>query len=333
MQRAARKYLVIMQLTSLCVLPQLFAQSIEDANLLIKRGHDRWVKGEYNEAIKDYTEAIKLAPGNAYTFHSRGVAFRDSGALDKAIADFTEAVKLDPQYAQGHHSRGITWLDKGEIEKGIADFDEAIRLDPEAAELWYSRALARMAQGEDDKAIADFNATLRLNPKHVWALGNRGVAWNNKGDYDKAIADYTDAIRLSSKYAPNYNNRGWSWWLKGEWDKAIADYRKAIELAPDFGLAHNNLARLLATCPDPDYRDGKEAYRHARRACELAEWKSCGWIDTLAAAYAECSDYPQAVKCQTTAVDLAPEGLKSAFRARLELYKAKKPYREESPAG
>jgi len=53
---------------------------------------------------------------------------------------------------------------------------------------------------------------------------------------------------------------------------AIADCGKAIELKPYYAEAYNNLAWILATCPDARYRDGTEAVRSARRGCRLAGW-------------------------------------------------------------
>jgi hypothetical protein len=92
--------------------------------------------------------------------------------------------------------------------------------------------------------------------------------------------------------------------------------------------AYNQLAWIMATCPDPRYRNAREAVAHGTKACELRAWKSWGYIDTLAAAYAEAGDFEQAVKWQTKAVELAGKNDKQAVREHLELYKAGKPYRE-----
>src|SRR5205814_2297019 len=55
-----------------------------------------------------------------------------------------------------------------------------------------------------------------------------------------------------------------------QWDKAIAAYSKAIELEPKCAGAHNNLAWLLAMCPDVTVRDSGRAVELARKAVELA---------------------------------------------------------------
>ena len=50
--------------------------------------------------------------------------------FDRAIADFTEAIRLDPNPDLAYQWRGDAYSDKGEYDKAIADYTESIRLDP-----------------------------------------------------------------------------------------------------------------------------------------------------------------------------------------------------------
>ena len=155
------------------------------------------------------------------------------------------------------------------------------------------------------------------------------MAWYTKKEYDKAIADCNKAIRLDPKNGWTYNLRGSAWDAKKEYDKAIADYSEAIRLDPKDALAHRNLARLWATCPERKYRDGKMAVESAIHACELSEWKTAENLDTLAAAYAELGDFAKAVEWQEKAIKTLPEECRKGGEERLKLYKDKKPYRKE----
>ena len=98
-------------------------------------------------------------------------------------------------------------------------------------------------------------------------------------------------------------------------------------------LAHNNLAWLLATCPDARYRDGTRAVVLANRACVLTASEDPVYLDTLAAAYAEAGEFAMAVKWQQEALVLTRDAkAREKSQARVALYQAKTPYREGPPA-
>jgi tetratricopeptide (TPR) repeat protein len=195
---------------------------------------------------------------------------------------------------------------------------------------YFYRGGAYYHKAEYDAAIFYFSKAIEINPKDAKAYNNRGIAYYNKGEYDRAISDYTKAIEINPGYAMAYINRGVSYNNKGEYERAISDYTKAIEINPRYAATYNDVAWLLATCPDGKYRDGRKAVENATRACELSQWAVPALLDTLAAAYAEVGEFKQAVKWQSKAIELtADENDKAAMQSHLKLYKAGKPYREE----
>ena len=56
------------------------------------------------------------------------------GEYDQAIADYTRALKLRPNIAWSHYGRGVAELRKGMKDQGHADIDAAIKLQPHIAE-------------------------------------------------------------------------------------------------------------------------------------------------------------------------------------------------------
>lgn len=104
---------------------------------------------------------------------------------------------------------------------------------------------------------------------------------------------------------------------------------KAVELNGEDSHAHNNLAWLLATCPDEPLRDGELALQHANKACELTGFDTWYCLGTLAAACAEASDFEEAVHWAKESLRRAPESEKAGCKDRLRLYKEAKPCREK----
>jgi len=63
-------------------------------------------------------------------YDNRGVEYRKIGQYDRAIADYSEAIRLDPNYAKAFNNRGDAYRDKGEYDRATADYNQAIGLNP-----------------------------------------------------------------------------------------------------------------------------------------------------------------------------------------------------------
>jgi tetratricopeptide (TPR) repeat protein len=177
--------------------------------------------------------ATSVALDDAIAAYNRGVEYSGKGDYDQAMAQFTEAIGIDANYTNAYNNRGVAYYKKGDYDKAIADYTAAIGLAPDYSNAYYNRGNAYFAKGDMDKAIADHAEAIRSNPNHADAYNNRGVAFSGKGDYDRAIADYTQAIRINPNHAKAYYNRGVRYSGAGDYDKAIADYTQAIRLDPN----------------------------------------------------------------------------------------------------
>jgi tetratricopeptide (TPR) repeat protein len=182
---------------------------------------------------------------------------------------------------------------------------------------------------ELDRAIKDFEEAIRLQPQLARAYGGRAGVYFYRKDYDRAIEDYNHWVRLEPKSAHAYSSRAFAFSKKKDYEHAAADFQEAVRIGVDDPASYNNLAWILATCSNAKQRDGKKAVEYAKKACELTRWKDWNLISTLAAAYAESGDFDNAVKTESKANELAPANEKAALTKRLDLYKSKKPYRDE----
>jgi tetratricopeptide (TPR) repeat protein len=59
----------------------------------------------------------------AAAYNNRGVAYRLKTEYDKAIDDFDEAIKLRPNYPNAFNNRGVAYRNKGDLEHALADYD------------------------------------------------------------------------------------------------------------------------------------------------------------------------------------------------------------------
>jgi tetratricopeptide (TPR) repeat protein len=102
----------------------------------------------------------------------RALAWLSKEDFDKAIADFDESIRVEPGCSQAFAGRGNACMGTGDGAKAIADLDEAIRLDPDDEATYAARGLVWNAAYDFDKAIADFGEAIRVQPN-----GNRLGQW------------------------------------------------------------------------------------------------------------------------------------------------------------
>jgi tetratricopeptide (TPR) repeat protein len=185
------------------------------------------------------TQAIAQKQNLLYVFWGRGTFYRAQGEFDKAINDFDDAVRLDPKNITALILRGSTWQAKGEYDKALADFNEAVRLAPKKSDGYFNRSGAWHVMGEYDKAIADCEEVIKLEPRFALAYNQR--AWiratcpNEKyRDGAKAVDDATKACDLTEWEMPKYlDTLAAAYAEAGQFGKAVEWLEKAIDLASD----------------------------------------------------------------------------------------------------
>ncbi|NET26390.1 tetratricopeptide repeat protein [Okeania sp. SIO1I7] len=134
---------------------------------------------------------------DAKDYYNRGNVYRNQGEYEKAITEFNQAIRLNPKFAEPYYGRGGVYFDQGKYEKAIADYSESIRLkNPSLWLLHNNRGLVYFNQGKYEKAIADYNQAIRLEPKYAAPYYNRGLIYKRNKDIEKAISDFEKAADL-----------------------------------------------------------------------------------------------------------------------------------------
>ena len=133
----------------------------------------------------------------AEDYDSRGAAYVARGQVEEGVADYSQAIALNPNDAIAYKDRGGAYRAKGLYDQAVADYSQAIALTPSDAGAYVGRGDVYKAKGVYDQAIADYTHAIALYPSYPMAFGDRGSAYEAKGLRDQAIADYRAALNLS----------------------------------------------------------------------------------------------------------------------------------------
>jgi formylglycine-generating enzyme required for sulfatase activity/lipoprotein NlpI len=183
------------------------------------RGNAYTGKGEYELAIQDYDESIKLNPNYAKPLNNRGVVYQKERHYDLALKDFNAAIDIDPNYADAFANRAELYQKNGDYPSALKDFDKAIQLQPAQPTLgvvWNERCWTRAIVGELQDALTDCNEAIRLAPNLAAAFDSRGFTYLKLGRWNLAIADFNSALRLDPKLPSSLFGRGFAKLQRGD---------------------------------------------------------------------------------------------------------------------
>ncbi|MGA3170810.1 MAG: tetratricopeptide repeat protein [Chthoniobacteraceae bacterium] len=144
---------------------------------------------------------IDINPNNADAYYIKGNAYSDEKEYDDALRTYTEAIRLKPWNANFYHQRGMAYLNTHDLGDAIDDFSRAIQLNPKSDAEYASRGYSYAENHDYDKAVADYTQAIQINPRVGGYYLQRGLAYAQLGDKDKAKADMKIAEQL--KAMPN----------------------------------------------------------------------------------------------------------------------------------
>lgn len=260
-----------------------------------------------NRAV-NIPEFVNIARGGMLSIATPAVEFyrlydlaydlTEKGLIDEAIAAWNRALELEPRDGKALNNLGGLLLRQGRFDEAERLLRHAIESDPDVASAYDNLALIISRKGAISEAVSLWNKAIELDPLSLEARTNLAGALLMLGRHAGAVLQLREALRIDSTRLPVLTNLAW----------------------------------VLATCPDPTVRHGKEATGLARKAVELSKATDLIALDALAAAYAETGLFADAVRTIHFAITLTSNSvdpqLTADLNARLALYKSRRPYRE-----
>jgi serine/threonine protein kinase len=155
-------------------------------------------RGAYADAVPYFTKAIATNP-DYRAYFGRGGAYQRMEQPEEAIADYSQAIRFKPDSAMAYHDRAVCEARLNRNDSAFADYNRALELAPDNPRTWNGRGVIYLRRKEYEKAVPDFTEAIRLQPDFMQGYENRATAKKALRDLAGATADLNQATALKQK--------------------------------------------------------------------------------------------------------------------------------------
>jgi hypothetical protein len=143
----------------------------------------------------------------AEIYANRAKAWHANAQFNAAIGDFDQALRLAPQKVEALQGRCMSRAVVGQLLQALADCDQALKIRPDDIASLEARGFTHRKMRAFDRSIADYDAVLQREPKRAAALFGRGAARLDAGDQG-GILDIKEAKLVQSDVAQQFARYG-----------------------------------------------------------------------------------------------------------------------------
>ncbi|GAB3203324.1 tetratricopeptide (TPR) repeat protein [Pontibacter aydingkolensis] len=217
-------------------------------------------KGEYEDALKEYTEAIRKDPNFTQALRERAALYTllsysqknindKNRQLREAHADYSVLISNNPNIAEHYKLRSTTRIQLNELNDALSDLEQAIKLDPKNATRYYDKAIFLIDNKEDlVGAYSSLSTAIDLDSTYAQAYFKRGfIEHKHFTDVSKAAKDFSKALKYELSdfdkgtikiLSETHYKEGNQLYLTNDYKAAVSEYDNAITINPENAYAH-----------------------------------------------------------------------------------------------
>ena len=160
-----------------------------------RRRYDRRIPLQQPKTSKTTTYSAAI-PRTAKDFYARGTIRAQAKEYRQAIKDYTQAIKLDSGFIDAYLKRCEMRYKLGDHQGVLNDCYEVFNIDPTVAKAHYYQGRARYSLGYIQPAIDSYNLAIARDQKYPQAYYYRAMAYKDLNAIASAVEDFTKAARL-----------------------------------------------------------------------------------------------------------------------------------------
>ncbi len=170
-----------------------------DREGVVYLAYDLYYLNHYDEALALVMKYEQILPDDKDLPLVAGNIHAHNGQLNEALNDYTQALKNDPKMAPGYVDRGFVLNDLRGAAKAVKDFQTALQLQPDYGEAHLGLAYSDLQLHRPKPALNQLEIAQKiLGKSHAWHLA-RAEAFRQEQDFSRAEPEY----KIALQEAPN----------------------------------------------------------------------------------------------------------------------------------
>ncbi|MCA9260570.1 MAG: tetratricopeptide repeat protein, partial [Planctomycetales bacterium] len=186
-----------------------------------------------DKALRDFAQALELAPDDSSFLLSRAVYLRERQELEQALADVEIVLQDEPDAPAALLLKGELLQEAGRLDEALATFDRLSKSQPKLLEAYQHRGEIYRAQGEFKKAVKEFTMVLQLRPGVILTLLHRAEAHLLDGDNAGALADVEAALAQQPGLVAGHRLRAQALVNNERFAEAIDEMQALVKALPE----------------------------------------------------------------------------------------------------
>jgi len=177
--------------------------------------------------LTDIIEKNEPVPYISRAYGNRGNYFLNNGMINEAIADFTEALKVKPDDGQSYYNRAITLIKVSRWQEALADLDSSIKYNPKFALSYSNMAFIRYNLKDYNGALEAANKCITIKSDLPEVYNIRAAVYFSLNNLPGAEEDLNKALSLKKDFSDAYKNRGILYMNTNRKAQACSDFQNA----------------------------------------------------------------------------------------------------------
>ena len=170
-------------------------EELQEGDNIAKAALEATSKGEFRQAEGYWTLLIEKFPSNPAVWSNRGSCLVSQNRLIEALKDFDQAIAIAPDAPDTYLNRGTALENLGKYDDAIADYNKVLALQPDDAMAYNNRGNANGGLGKWEEALTDYHKAIELVPNFAFARANESLALYELGRTEDALKTMRKIVR------------------------------------------------------------------------------------------------------------------------------------------